>query len=145
MDTKHPVNTQQATDEADIRHLVQQMKTAWNRGDSHAFAALFTADADFVIIDGVHVSSRQAIAEGHQQIFDTIYKDSQNRAVSIAVRFVRTDVALAHVRWHLRFWQNNAQAERQTISTLVLIKSTTPDQYAWQITAFQNTPVSAAE
>lgn len=143
MDTNHPVNTQQVTDEATIRHLVQQMETEWNRGKGHAFAALFTDDADFVIIDGVHISGRQAIAEGHQQIFDTIYKDSQNKAVSIAVRFVRADVALAHVRWHLQFRQNHTQTERHAISTLVLLKSTTPDQYAWQISAFQNTPIAS--
>ncbi|CAN5434795.1 SgcJ/EcaC family oxidoreductase [soil metagenome] len=141
MNTINPVSPQQIEDEASIRQLVKQMEECWNAGDGHAYATRFTEDADFVTIIGLHISGRKAIAEGHQQIFATVYKDSQNTATITDVRFVRTDVALAHVRWHLRFWQEKTLTEAQAINTLMLVKSTAPSEYPWQITAFQNTPL----
>ncbi len=143
MDPINPASTQQAEDEASIRQIVKQVEEHWNAGDGHAFADHFTEDADFVNIRGLHVNGRKAIAEGHQQIFATIYKDSQNTAMITDVRFVRTDVTLAHVRWHLRFWQDKTLAETQAMSTLVLVKQTEPSKCSWQITAFHNTPVVA--
>jgi len=139
MDAINSTRAQQAKDEANIRHVVAQMEAHWNDGDGHAFADLFTADAHFVTIAGQHVNGRKAIAEGHQQIFDTIYKNSQNTAMSTGVRFVRADVALAYVHWHLRFWQENGWSDRQAMSTLVLVKQTEPVE--WQITSFHNTPI----
>ena len=141
MNTMNSARPQQAEDEVSVRHLVQQMEASWNAGDSKAFAALFTEDAHFVNIMGWHVTGRKAIAEGHEQIFATIYKDSQNTALSTAVRFVRADIALAYVDWHLRFWQEGVWSDRQAMSTLVLVKQTEP--VAWQITSFHNTPIVA--
>ena len=141
MDEINPTRMHQAEDEASIRRLVQQMEASWNAGDGNAFAALFTEDAHFVNIMGWHVTGRKAITEGHEQIFATIYKDSQNTALSTAVRFVRADIALAYVDWHLRFWQEGVWSDRQAMSTLVLVKQTEP--VAWQITSFHNTPIVA--
>jgi len=143
MDTLNPASSQQAVDEASIRHLVQQMAEHWNAGDGYAYAALFTEDADFLTVNGLHIHGRKAIADGHQQIFNAIYKDSQNAATITDVRFVRTNVALAYVRWHLHFWQEKTWVEGQAMNTVVLVKLTVTGEWAWQITAFQNTPLIA--
>ena len=50
-----------------------------------------------------------------------------------SVRFLREDVALAHVQWHLIF----QQGENTAINTLVLTK----EDGSWRIAAFQNTPL----
>jgi uncharacterized protein (TIGR02246 family) len=50
------------------------MIDAWNTGDSLAFAAPFTDDADFVVFEGTHLKGRQQIASLTQQIFDTVWR-----------------------------------------------------------------------
>lgn len=53
-----------------------RLERAWNSGDGAAFAAEFTDDAHFVDVRGVHHHGRAAIARGHQDILDTIYRGS---------------------------------------------------------------------
>ena len=52
--------------------LIKRLQDAWNAADGAAFGAPFAPDADFVTIRG-ELHSGEAIAAGHQQIFDTIY------------------------------------------------------------------------
>ena len=125
--------------EAAIRGLVDHVEEGWNRGDGAAFAAPFADDADYVVIDGRHVKSRQAIADGHQQIFDTIYKGSHNTATVRSIRFLREDVAIAHITWHLVVPQGGTIREGRAFNTMVLAR----DDDRWRISAFQNTPIVA--
>ena len=126
-----------AEDEAAIRKNVMRMQDGWNAGDGDAFAAPFAEDADYVIINGMRVKGRKAIAEGHRQIFSTIYKNSHNAATIESVRFLRDDVAVAHVRWHLKHQAGEGNAR----ATLVMTK----DKGKWSIVAFQNTGIASAQ
>lgn len=56
--------------------LFAELEQAWNDADGARYGAVFTDDADFVDIRGVHHSGSGAIAGGHQAIFDSIYKGS---------------------------------------------------------------------
>ncbi len=129
-----------AEDEAAIRGLINQVQEGWNKGDGAAFAAPFADDADYVVVDGRHAKSRQAIAGGHQQIFDTIYKGSRNTATVLGVRFLREDVAIAHITWHLVVPPGGAIREGRAFNTMVL----TRDDDRWRISAFQNTPIASS-
>lgn len=124
-------------DEVAIRATIEAVEAGWNAGDGDAFAAPFAADADYVIIDGRQIKGREAIAQGHQQIFSTVYKGSHNCATIRDVRLLRDDVAVAHVEWHLKFGQPDARREGRALNTMVLMK----DESTWRITAFQNTPL----
>ena len=55
---------------------IARLERAWNAGDSEAFGAEFTDDAQFVDVRGVRHCGRAAIARGHRVIFDTIYRGS---------------------------------------------------------------------
>lgn len=124
-------------DEAKIRQIVQQVQNAWNAHDGKAFAAVFATDADYVVVNGTYVKGREAIEKGHTQIFATIYKDSRNAATVKSVRFLRPDVAVAHVEWNLE-WRVGAEAKKsRALNTMVLTK----DAEGWSIAVFQNTPV----
>ncbi|MGH2543001.1 MAG: SgcJ/EcaC family oxidoreductase [Ardenticatenaceae bacterium] len=125
-------------DENAIREVVDRIEAAWNMGDGAAFAAPFAEDADYVVVNGMYIKGRQAIAEGHRQIFDTVYKGSHNRATIRGIRFLRDDVAVAHVEWHLKFGQGDAQQEARAITTFVLTRKGNE----WQVDAFQNTPIA---
>lgn len=124
-----------AQDEAAIRAVVQRVQDAWNAHDGKAFAAPFAGDADYVVVNGMYVKGRDAIEGGHTQIFTTIYKESRNAATVRGVRFLRPDVAVAHVEWNLEIRPGGEKA--RAMNTMVMTK----DGGKWSIAAFHNTPV----
>jgi uncharacterized protein (TIGR02246 family) len=126
-----------AGDEAAIRENVKQMQDGWNTKSGALFAKPFAADADYVVINGMQFKGREAIGKVHQQIFDTIYKDSTLRLSVERIRFLRPDVAVAHVSGHNRTRQGEETRESDAVITLVM----TRDQGEWKIAAFQNTQV----
>ena len=73
-------------DQQVVAEVVDELEKAWNAGDGVAFARPFAEDADFVSIRGEHHRTRGAIAEGHQSIFNSIYKGSVVRLQVAAVR-----------------------------------------------------------
>jgi len=125
------------SDEDAIRDLVRTVEEGWNAGSGERFAAPFAEDSDYVIVYGTHAKGRAMIADGHQQIFDTIYAGSNNTFTVEDVRFFRPDVALAHVHHVLRFHQEAGAQEAEARSTWVLTK----EDGRWSVAAFQNTAI----
>ncbi|HYP27226.1 MAG TPA: SgcJ/EcaC family oxidoreductase [Blastocatellia bacterium] len=128
-------------DEAAIRKIVSRLEGGWNAGDGKAFAAPFAPDADYVVVNGLRIKGRDMIDAGHQNIFNTFYKNSAITPTILSIRFIRDDVALAHVQWHLKFSENGAARESKAINTLVLTK----DGGQWSISAFHNTPIQGTQ
>ena len=126
-------------DEAALRENVRQMEEGWNTKSGALFAKPFATDADYVVINGMFIQGRDAIAKAHQGIFDTIYKDSVIKLAVKQVRFLRPDVALVHVTGHNKFRRGEETRETDAIITLTMTK----DKGEWKIAAFQNTQVIA--
>ncbi|HEX8456576.1 MAG TPA: SgcJ/EcaC family oxidoreductase [Pyrinomonadaceae bacterium] len=126
-----------APDEAAMRENVRQLETGWNTKSGAAFAKPFAADADYVVINGLHIRGQEAIAEGHQRIFDTIYKNSTLVLSVKQIRMLRPDVAVVHVNSTLKSQQGAERREGNAIITLVMMK----EKDGWRIVAFQNTQV----
>jgi uncharacterized protein (TIGR02246 family) len=130
-----PVAQGAAGDEAAVRAVVAAVEAAWNAHDGAAFAAPFAADADYVVVNGMYVKGREAIAQGHTQIFTTVYKESRNAATVKGVRFLRPDVAVVHIEWNLEVRPGADKA--RAMNTMVMTK----EGGRWSIAAFHNTPV----
>ena len=128
-----------AEDEAAIRENVKQMEAGWNTKQGTLFAKPFTADADYVVINGMFFQGRSAIEKAHQQIFDTFYKNTTISLSIRQIRFLRPDVALVHVSGHLEAPQNEKQLLADASMTMVM----TREKQGWQIAAFQNTQIVA--
>ncbi len=128
-----------SADEAAVRECVRQMESGWNARSGAQFAKPFAADADYVVINGMQLKGRAAIAQGHQQIFDTVYRDSNLALTLRQVRFLRADVAVAHVAARLKATLGQETRENEAVLTLVLTK----EGGGWKIAAFQNTRVEA--
>ena len=124
-------------DEAMIRANVKQMETGWNARDGKAFAAPFAADADYVVVNGLHAKGRDEIGKVHTGIFTTIFKDSRNAATIKNVRFIRKDVAVVHVEWNLEFTAAGETRKGRALSTMIMTK----DNGKWSIATFQNTSI----
>ena len=131
------VNAQdsRSTDEAAVREQVKQMETGWNTKSGADFAKPFAEDADYVVINGMYIKGRTIIAKAHQQIFDTIYKDTKITLAIKQVRFLRPDVAVVHVNAH------RAGPTKELTADAVLTLVTTKERQGWTIVAFQNTQV----
>ena len=124
-------------DETAIRQVVKQVEDGWNAHDGKAFAAPFTADADYVVINGIRQSGREAIEKSHTAIFTTIYQDSRNAGTVKSIRFLRPDVAVVHVEWNLEFNAGGEPRKGHAMNTMVMTK----DGGKWSIAAFQNTSI----
>ena len=122
-------------DDALLRENVRQLEAGWNAKSGAAFAKPFAEDADYVVINGTQIKGRDAIAEGHQRIFDTYLKDSTLALSVRQVRMLRADVAVVHVSAHMKAGGQDADA----VITLVMTK----EKGDWKIAASQNTSVAA--
>lgn len=126
-------------DEEAIRENVKQMEAGWNTKQGSLFAKPFAEDADYVIVNGMYLQGRTAIGKGHQQIFDTFYKNTTLSLSVRQVRFLRPDVALVHVSGQLTAVENEKPSVSKASITMVM----TRDKEVWQIAAFQNTKITA--
>ncbi|MBA3633787.1 MAG: SgcJ/EcaC family oxidoreductase [Acidobacteria bacterium] len=129
--------SQTSRNEAAIRANVEQMVKGWNMKSGAEFAKSFAEDSDYVVINGMHIKGRAANAKSHQQIFDTIYKDSSIVATIKQIRFLRPDVAVVHGESSLTFKINGEEKKGNGIVTLVMTK----EKGKWSIAAFQNTAI----
>jgi uncharacterized protein (TIGR02246 family) len=126
-------------EEAAIRENVRQMEAGWNAKSGAQFAKPFADDADYVVINGLYLKGREAVAQAHQDIFDTVYKESTLSLSVRQVRMLRADVAVVHVNATNKVGRDAGTRVGQAIITLVMTK----EAGAWKIAAFQNTEVKA--
>ena len=124
-------------DDAAIRENVWYMQEGWNTKSGALFAKPFAEDADYVVINGKHIQTQKLIAQGHQQIFDTIYKNSVLILSVKQIRFLRADVALVHVNGYLKIPQGETTKDGAALISMVMMK----EARKWKIVAFQNTQV----
>ena len=126
-----------AEDEAAIRENVRQMEAGWNAKSGSLFAKPFADDADYVIINGRYIKGRVDIEKAHQQIFDTIFKNTTVRLTLRQIRFLRTDVAVVHITGH----RSAAEHEKELGSDAFVTMVMTRDKQGWKIAAFHNTQI----
>jgi uncharacterized protein (TIGR02246 family) len=86
-------------DQAQVRKLVYDFESAWNRHDMTAFADLFHDDAEWVHWRGGLWSGKREIYEGHKAAHEAYYRTSQATVRGIeALHFLSPDVAYVRVR-----------------------------------------------
>ena len=118
--------------------LIGRLERAWNEADGRAFGEPFTPDADFVDIRGEYHRGPEAIAAGHQAIFDSIYKGSNTDYELIQARELSDDVILAQTSGLLRVPSGPLAGEHSAVQTLVLVRGGD----GWKIAGFHNTLVA---
>lgn len=118
--------------------LIDRLEQAWNDADGRAFGEPFTADADFVDIRGEYHRGQEAIAAGHQAIFDSIYKGSSANYKLMQARELSGDTILAHTTGVLRAPSGPLAGEHSSVQSLVLVR----EGEEWKIAGFHNTLVA---
>jgi uncharacterized protein (TIGR02246 family) len=120
-----------------VEPVIERLERGWNAADGAAFAAPFTPDADFVAIRGDLHTGAEAIAAGHQQIFETIYAGSTLDYTVLQARELADGTILAHVRGKMHAPTGPLAGDNESTATVILVR----DGDEHRITAFHNTLV----
>lgn len=118
-----------------IRGLIDTFVAGWNAADAAQLASVFTQEADFTAITGLHARGREVIARGHDEILTTIYRGTTLASEVELIDFLRPGIALVNVKFFLR---KNGQSffpgVAHTSCGIVAIQT----DGAWQLAAFRN-------
>jgi uncharacterized protein (TIGR02246 family) len=127
----------QSPDEAAIRNVQMRQADAWNRHDAEAYANLFTEDGDVVNVVGWWWKGRSQIASRLTAAFAFVFRQSTMSITDVQVRFLSSDIAVAHVRWTMAGAKTppGIPEPREGIQLQILKKSAGK----WLIASFQNT------
>lgn len=84
-------------DEEAIKKLIAGTTEAFNRHDPKAFARFYTQDAELVTVRGEHMKGAAEIEKGFAAILATRATAATLKMLDATIRFIRPDVAVAHV------------------------------------------------
>jgi uncharacterized protein (TIGR02246 family) len=124
-----------AADEVAIRALPQQMVDGWNGGRIESFAAPFSDNADFIEFEGTQFTGRQAIADFHQQAYESFAKGMQIQVDVQFVHFLGPEVAVMHALARTVLPGQSAPSPSRDSMQLYIVRKHNGE---WRIEAFQN-------
>jgi uncharacterized protein (TIGR02246 family) len=127
-------------DEEEIRKIIADMTDASSKQDAKAATQMYAADADFVTGRGERFTGAAEIEQRLAAIFAARGAEVTVRTLSVTVRFIRPDVAIAHVTNELRGLMSpdgHQLPAQQELSIRVFTKNGT----TWCAAAFHNTVV----
>lgn len=127
-------------DEESIRNIIRDMTDASTRHDAKAATRWYAADADFVTASGERFTGAAEIEERLAGIFAIRGAEVTVKTLSVTIRFVRPDVAVAHVTNELRGLVSPDGHELPAQQQLS-IRLFTKDGTTWRAAAFHNTVV----
>jgi len=110
-------------DEQRVRAILNTFTDVWNRADIEAFTQLFAEDAEYVTRGGTYLRGRPEIVRHHAELLAGAFKDSHVTWTPLNIRFIRPDVAVAHVRTDVTFAETVARPPGAGMVTVVLVKT----------------------
>jgi uncharacterized protein (TIGR02246 family) len=119
-------------DERTIQSIITGFSDIWAKADVDAFEGLLTEDAEWVVRSGTLLDGRPAVVAHHANLMRNNFSGSKVVWQTLGIRFLRPDVAIAHVATVLTLRDG---AQRPGTVTLVFAK----EADRWLLTAVQNT------
>jgi uncharacterized protein (TIGR02246 family) len=133
-------NTFSADDDKAIRQVIRGIEDSWNAHDMKAYGKLFSEDAEFINVVGMHWRGRKAIVEAHAAFHETSFKNHSIKTDAVEIRSLGERHAIAVVTTTNDSFKTPAGQvipKRQNLQTYVLTKG--PD--GWKIAHGHNVPV----
>ena len=84
-------------DEEAITQVITGTTEAFNKHDAEAFTRFYTQDAELVTVRGELMKGADEIEKGLAAIFATRAEATTLKTLNVTIRFIRPDVAVAHV------------------------------------------------
>jgi uncharacterized protein (TIGR02246 family) len=129
-------------DEESIRTSILETLKGFNSHDAKLTAQAYMADSDLVTSRGDLLKGRAEIERRVAGLFATSGKNAAQRLLDVSIRFIRDDVALAHVSVELSGLASptgETLPSHRELNLRVYVK----DSGSWQVSAFHNTLVTA--
>jgi len=123
-----------ASDEREIRGLIEAFAEGWNGQDGLACARPFAEDADFINIMGLKARGREVIGRGHEEILATVFRGTKLNYAIESIRFVRPDVAVGDATLRLHYADGAPFPMRASSAGFVAGKQ----RGQWSIVVFRN-------
>jgi uncharacterized protein (TIGR02246 family) len=83
------------SDEASIRGIFAAYQSDWNHHDMQALGNLFTEDAQWVNVVGMHWSGKPDIVKAHEAYHRLLFTKTEIKFTNIAIRPIAPDVVIA--------------------------------------------------
>ena len=127
-------------DEDAIKKVILEMTTGFNTHDAPTASRMYTPNARLVTVRGEVMNGRAEIEKGLSSIFATRAKNARLRTLGVDIRFLRSDVAVAHVTNELSGLvgpDGQGLPAHQELSLRVFTK----ENGQWWVAAFHNTTI----
>jgi uncharacterized protein (TIGR02246 family) len=124
--------------------LLDREVAAWDRGDSAAYAADVRRDCVMTNILGAVFTGREAFEQAHARIFSTFFRGSRMTQSVRSLRFLRPDVAVAHLDVQVAGFESlppGARAGPDGVLRTRLEQVLVKDGADWAIAAYHNVEV----
>jgi uncharacterized protein (TIGR02246 family) len=129
-----------SADEEAVRKVIAEMTDGFNRHDARASTRMYLPEADLVTVRGERFRGTEEFERGLASIFATRAREATHRTLNVSVRFIRPDVALAHVTNELSGLigpDGGRPPPHQELSLRVFVRQ----DGVWRVAAFHNTLV----
>jgi uncharacterized protein (TIGR02246 family) len=83
------------SDEQAIRAVGREYGASWNRHDMAALAELFSDDAHWINIVGMHWPGKSAVVAGHEAYHGTFFQTTDIEIANVEIRAIASGVAVA--------------------------------------------------
>ena len=121
-------------DQQAIIDLVAERETAWNAGDTEAYAQLLTDDADILSATGRPARGREALLKLYAEQHANVFAGVRTTTTVTHVRLLGKDVALADVDYQLE--GGKVDTIRRGIMAFIVRK----EAGRWRIAAIRSIP-----
>lgn len=143
--TLFSATAQRATnDSVAVGEQIDAFFVSWNKHDFSNMKNYVAEDCDFVNVAGMHWKGRKDIQYAHNKTHEQIFKDKPLTKLSVSIRFVTNDVAIAHILMHLEGTlitpDGSSKAQPDALATFVFLKK----NGMWLLTAVENVFVDKA-
>lgn len=119
-----------------VEACLERIRSAWDRGDAHAYAGEFTEDATYVIFLGEALRCRAEIAATHVDVFGKWQRGTKMAVKPLSIRSIGKDTVSILTIGGL----GDAEPIRfDKLQTFTFVRR----NGRWMCSAFQNTKMSA--
>jgi len=140
--TGHAQSPTSRDDGEAIRKIVAGTTEAFNKHDAKAFVSFYSPNAELVTVRGERMNGTLEIEQGLASIFATRAKMATLKTLDVTIRFIRPDVAIAHVTNEMS-GVVNAEGETQSPHRELSIRVLVKDKGIWRVSAFHNTIINS--
>ncbi len=96
-------NAYNTNDLTRLNALASRWERYWNKHNMDSMATMLKPDVDFVNVAGIWLKGRPATVADHKQKHEgVIFKNSTWSTDSVAIKYVKPDLAIVHIGWGLK-------------------------------------------